>query len=98
MASVGFDNSVRLWDLSRMAVVGMIEDKATLSEREGQINTIAWMPDQEVVCVGTVTGLLKVIDIKRSKVVAKLDVSPLPVFEVDWNLNGIVACSENGTV
>lgn len=81
-----------------MAVVGMVEDKATLSEREGQINTICWMPDQETVCVGTVTGLLKVIDIKRGKVVAKIDVSPLPIFEVDWNLNGIVACSENGTM
>jgi WD40 repeat protein len=98
MASVGFDNSVRLWDLSRMAVVSMIEDKVTLSDREGQINTISWMPDQDFVCIGTVTGLLKVIDIKRSKVVAKIDVCPLPIFEVDWNLNGIVACSENGTV
>lgn len=34
MASVGYDNSVRIWDLNQMKVVQIIEDKASKKERD----------------------------------------------------------------
>lgn len=84
-----------------MAVITVIEDKSNKSEKDGYINTLAWMPGQtkeEFVCIGTVTGLLKIIDVKRNKIVARNEVSSYPIFEIDWNSKGIVACSENGSM
>ena len=100
MASVGFDNSVRLWDLTSISVTNVFEDKGAKTESEGQINSLSWHPDtkDEVVCIGTVTGLLKVIDLKKNRVLVISEVSNQAIFEVDWNSNGIVACSENGSV
>ena len=42
MASVGYDNSVRIWDLSLMKVVQIIEDKTSKKDRDNQINALSW--------------------------------------------------------
>ena len=34
MASVGYDNSVRIWDLNHMKVVNIIEDKNSKNEND----------------------------------------------------------------
>jgi hypothetical protein len=34
MASVGYDNSVRIWDLNLMKVVNIIEDKNSKNEND----------------------------------------------------------------
>lgn len=35
MASVGYDNTVRIWDMQLKQVVSVIEDKAVKNERDG---------------------------------------------------------------
>jgi hypothetical protein len=35
MASVGYDNSIRLWDLDQMKVINIIEDKQMKNDKEG---------------------------------------------------------------
>ena len=97
MASVGYDNSIRIWDLTDMSVISIIEDKMSKTEREGQINTISWHPTgkQNLMCIATVAGSIKIIDSKKGKILSRLDLTSYTIFETDWNSNGIVACSEN---
>ena len=72
MASVGYDNTVRIWDMSQMTVVNVFEDKSVKNERDGQLNALAWSPkDRDILCFGTVSGLLKVVDVKKNKVIGK---------------------------
>ena len=42
MATVGYDNSVRIWDMNEMNVISIIEDRTSKGEKEGQINALAW--------------------------------------------------------
>ena len=43
MASVGYDNSVRIWDMSVMSVIQIIEDKTNKGiEKDGNINALSW--------------------------------------------------------
>jgi hypothetical protein len=35
MATVGYDNSIRIWDMTEMKVVGIIEDKQVKGEKDG---------------------------------------------------------------
>jgi|LauGreDrversion4_2_1035121.scaffolds.fasta_scaffold504781_1 WD40 repeat protein len=100
MASVGYDNSVRIWDLNTMQVTAIIEDKGSKIEKDYQINSLSWSlySKEELLCIVTVAGFVKVIDVKKGKIVSKIHVSPQTVFDVDWNINGIVACSESSTV
>jgi WD40 repeat protein len=100
MASVGYDNSVRIWDLSAMAVVSVIEDKNSKTERDGQINALSWCPNSstandELLCIGTVGGQIKIIDAKKNRVVTRLEVTTGTIFEIDWSNSSIVACSED---
>ena len=96
MASVGYDNSVRIWDLSTMQVTLVIEDKASKTERDGQINALSWSPTSEdILCIGTVSGKVKIVDTRRSKVTAWLELCTATIFETTWNQEYLVACSEN---
>ena len=49
-------------------------------------------------CVATVAGTIKIIDMKRGKIVTSLYLTGSTIFETDWSVNGIVACSENCSV
>jgi WD40 repeat protein len=42
MASVAYDNTVRIWNLDEMRVVNVIEDKTSKREFDYKINTLAW--------------------------------------------------------
>jgi hypothetical protein len=46
MVSVGYDNSIRVWDnqSGELKVVSIFEDKNAKSEKESQINSFAWSP------------------------------------------------------
>ena len=84
-----------------MAVEHIIEDKGSkiIIDRDDQINALSWCPEptEQLICIGTVAGWLKIIDVKKNKVVTRLDICVYTIFQTDWNLkNGIVACSENG--
>lgn len=35
MASIGYDNTIRLWNLTDMSITSIIEDKMAKIEREG---------------------------------------------------------------
>lgn len=77
MATVGYDNSVRLWDMNEMNVTAIIEDRMHRGEKDCQINALAWSPIQnspgeEILCVGTAAGYAKIIDCKKNKVITKL--------------------------
>lgn len=45
MATVGYDNSVRLWDMNEMNVVSIIEDRTHRGEKDCQINALVWSPN-----------------------------------------------------
>jgi hypothetical protein len=34
MATVGYDNSIRIWDLNEMVVVNIIEDRGSKGEKD----------------------------------------------------------------
>lgn len=42
MATVGYDNSIRIWDMNEMNVVNIIEDRNSKGEKDNQINALAW--------------------------------------------------------
>ena len=42
MASVGYDNTVRIWDLDEMRVTQIIDDKTNKHEKEAHINALSW--------------------------------------------------------
>jgi hypothetical protein len=48
--------------------------------------------------VATVAGSIKMVDTKKGKVLARLDLTSYTIFETDWNHTGVVACSENGNI
>lgn len=35
MATVGYDNSVRIWDMNEMNVISIIEDKQSKNDKDG---------------------------------------------------------------
>ena len=77
MATVGYDNSIRIWDMNEMTVLSIIEDRNYRGDKDCQINALAWQPVQhnpgdEILCVGTAAGFVKIIDAKKSKVLAKV--------------------------
>jgi WD40 repeat protein len=80
------------------SVVSVFEDKAAAkNQRECQINALAWSPSSpELLCTGSVAGILKIIDFKKNKVIAKITVGNQTLFEASWNMSGIAVCSENG--
>ena len=55
-------------------------------------------------CVGSVSGIIKIVDLKRAKVLARSQYAiegqdASTIFECSWNKeNGIIACSENGNL
>jgi WD40 repeat protein len=100
MASVGYDSTIRLWNLTDMSVSSIIEEKQVKVERDGQINAVSWSPHgkDNLICIATVAGSLKMFDTKRGKLLSRIDLTSYTIFETDWNKNGIVACSENGNV
>ncbi len=103
MATVGYDNSIRLWDMSTMNVINIIEDKQSKNDKDGQINALAWEKVQakkkeEVLAIGTSAGLVKIIDTKKNKVLHRLQISEMQIFDADWNLSGIALGSEDGRV
>lgn len=56
-----------------MTVISVFEDKTVKNERDGQLNALAWSPnDGNILCIGSVSGVLKVVDIKKNKVIGKL--------------------------
>ena len=74
---MGYDNTIRVWDTSKMAVTSIIEDRAGKQvERDCQINSLSWKPaayppaKESLACVATVAGTVKVVDMKRGKVVS----------------------------
>lgn len=77
MASVGYDNTVRIWNLSNMSVTGIIEDKTAKVERDGLINAVSWSPNgkDNLICVATVAGSIKLFDAKKSKLISRLDLT-----------------------
>lgn len=83
-----------------MAVVHVIEDKNSKTEKDGQINALSWQKKQhhgdELLAIATVSGLLKIVDVKRNRIIARMEVCQHTLFEVDWGIEYIVACSENG--
>jgi hypothetical protein len=42
MASVGHDNSLRIWNIDEMKVVNIIEDKVSKKDNDNKINSLAW--------------------------------------------------------
>ena len=48
--------------------------------------------------MATGAGTVKIIDMKRGKIVTSLYLTGSTIFETDWSVNGIVACSENCSV
>lgn len=48
--------------------------------------------------MATVAGSIKMVDIKKGKILARLDLTSYTIFETDWNQTGVVACSENGNI
>lgn len=80
MATVGYDNSVRIWDMNEMNVINIIEDRTSKGEKDCQINALAWQPiiqtpGEEILVIGTAGGYVKIIDVKRNKVVQKIQVT-----------------------
>ena len=102
LASVGYDNTVRLWDLtSGFTVTSIIEERQQKVERDSQVNAMSWKPPgvypatETLLCVASVAGSVKIVDAKRGKIISRIHLTSSTVFETDWNVHGIVACSEN---
>jgi hypothetical protein len=55
-------------------------------------------PKENLLCIASVAGSVKVIDAKRGKIVSRIHLTSSTIFETDWNVNGIVACSENCSI
>ncbi len=73
-------------------------------ERDSQINALAWKPPgvvpakEPLLCIGTVAGTVKVVDVKKGRILSRLHLTSSTIFEIDWNVNGLVACSENCSI
>lgn len=104
MATVGYDNSVRIWNVNEMNVISIIEDKTNKAiEKDGHINALSWAytvanPSDEILMVGTSAGYVKIIDAKKNKVVSKVQLSSSQIFDSDWGIYGIAVASEDTNV
>ena len=78
MATVGYDNSVRIWDMDEMNVISIIEDKQNKGvDKDDHINSLSWAylqhnQNDEILMLGTSAGYVKIVDVKKSKVASKL--------------------------
>lgn len=46
--------------------------------------------------IGTAAGMIKVVDVKKNKVILKLELCKSQIFDCDWGEYGIVVASEDG--
>jgi WD40 repeat protein len=42
MASVGFDGTIRVWDMNTMSVISVIEDRTSINDKDKKIYSLAW--------------------------------------------------------
>ena len=101
MASIGYDGSIRVWNVETMQMVNVIEDKASKVDKDQKINALAWQrevsaPNEEILCIGTAAGILKMIDVKKNKILLKQEISKgSQIFDIDWSIYGIAVASED---
>ena len=56
-------------------------------------------PNDEILMIGTSAGYVKIIDVRKGKVLAKLQVSATKqIFDSDWGIYGIAVASEDTNV
>ena len=97
MASVGFDGTIRSWNLKNMQMEHLMEDR-NAKGRDKILQGIVWCkvlpgkgvsPDafSNLVVVATSAGKVKLIDLSKSKVIDTIDVGSYntSVFGLDWN-------------
>ena len=65
---MGFDNSLRIWDVPSMTMTSIFENPKAKEKKEQKINSVAWCPtDQDIVAIGTAIGVVHLVDIKKGK-------------------------------
>ena len=105
LATVSFDGSLRVWDTRSMKLALHFEDRMAKGI-DAVIQCLAWPPfvpkgwdlsaeelisqGTSLVMIGTSSGTLKLVDLKKNKVVWKEAIGSL-IFDLDWNCNGVVA-------
>ena len=105
MGSVGFDGTLRKWDLKKMQMELLFQDRNSTG-RDAVIQSIAWCrrpPPKgkpadffdNLVVIGTSSGLIKLVDLQRNKILFQF---ALPkgdknntIFALDWNNDGLLA-------
>ena len=81
ISSVGYDGSLRLWNLRNMELESQFEDRKA-TEMDSVIQTIAWckIPKRKnkdysnLLAMGTRGGLVKLVDLHRNRVVSVFNI------------------------
>ena len=107
MASVGFDGSLRKWNLKNVQMEYLFEDR-NATGADTIIQSVAWCtvtPPKgkprdaysHLVVVGTSAGRVKLIDLNRNKVISQFSVpDQANIFDLSWNSEGYLAVGCSG--
>ena len=105
LGSVGFDGTLRVWDLSKFELMSNFTDRMAKGA-DKIIQSLCWCPlkpkqnedDFTKFCViATSVGKVKLVDTVKNRVIWQEQLSDERiVFDVDWNTNGVLAIGPTG--
>lgn len=100
LASVAFDNSIRVWDLQSNSLKHMFEDRQAKNEQDKVIMCLSWYnsakitdndPAKKLCLVGTAHGVLKLVDLDKNKIIYKETFSENDtLYSSDWSQQGFI--------
>ncbi len=103
MASAGFDGTIRQWNLKNLTMEHIVEDR-NANGRDKVLQGVVWckvVPQKgmsadsfaNLVVVGTSAGIIKLIDLSKSKVIdtIKAGNQNTSIYGLDWNADGLLA-------
>ena len=107
LGSVGFDGTLRIWDLSKFELMNIFTDRMAKGA-DKIIQSLCWCPlkpkpnedDFTNFCViATSVGKVKLVDTVKNRIIWQEQLSDdRIVFDVDWNTYGVLAIGPTGVV
>lgn len=91
--------------MNTMKVTHIIDDNAAKKgTKDHEINALSWqyavsVAGDEILCIGNVHGVIKIIDAKKNKILTKFELTKQStIYDIDWGIYGIAVATDNGFV